>query len=69
MCLRKTGKTSVFFRNSKGQNMVEYLLVFAAVVAVLFVFLKPKGYFSKAMSDTMDQSVDLLNSVKDSFEE
>ncbi len=44
--------------NQKGQNMVEYLLLFAGVVAVLLIALGPGGFASRAVDKSLDLSVD-----------
>ena len=44
--------------NNKGQSMVEYLLLFAAVVAVLLIAVGPGGFVERAVDHSMDSSID-----------
>jgi len=40
-------------REKKGQSTVEYILLVAAVLAALIIFLRPGGVFSTAFNDTV----------------
>ena len=40
-------------KKKKGQSTVEYIILVAAVLAVIIVFLKPNGVFSTALNDTL----------------
>ena len=39
----------------KGQSTVEYIVLVAAVVAALIVFLRPNGVFQNAFNNTISQ--------------
>lgn len=43
--------------NTSGQNMVEYMLIFAVVVIVLLVGFAPNGFITKSLNQTMNLSV------------
>ena len=46
---------------SKGQGMLEYILLFASVIAVLLAVLAPKrGFIAKAIYNSLDQSMNVL---------
>ena len=47
-------------RCHNGQSAIEYLLLFAIVIATFFVFLRPGGKFSGIVSDSLNQSVEFL---------
>ena len=40
-------------RKKKGQSTVEYIILVAAVVAVLIIFLRPGGIFATAFNATL----------------
>jgi uncharacterized protein (UPF0333 family) len=42
----KPGKTK------KGQSTVEYIILVAAILAALIIFLQPNGIFSSAVNET-----------------
>ena len=44
-------------RQKQGQNMVEYLLVVAIVVAVLLIFLRPGGRFHQSVNQILNGPV------------
>src|SRR3989338_8389656 len=50
------------FRAPRGQNMIEYMLMFAAVVAVMIVALGPKGLVTKAVDKSLNM---MFDSVED----
>ena len=52
--------------NQKGQNMIEYLLLFAVVVAILLTFLSPGGFFSRALDRSLDSAVNGFISMANS---
>jgi len=39
-------------RKQKAQSTVEYIILFAAIVAALIIFLRPGGIFSNAVGNT-----------------
>ncbi len=50
--------------NHKGQNLIEYILLVAAVVFVCIIFLKREGPMEKRMHGTLktvDQSIQALD--------
>ena len=40
-------------KNKKGQSTVEYVVLVAAVIALLFLFLAPSGTFRNAFNSTL----------------
>ena len=40
-------------KDKKGQSTVEYLLLVAAIITVLILFLKPDGPFAKSYNDAL----------------
>jgi len=40
-----------------GQSMIEYILVFVAVITVLLVALGPTGIFTQRFNESLDASV------------
>ncbi len=53
-------------RKQRGQNMTEYMLMFAAAVAVMVVALNPKGFVTKAVSKSLNM---MFDSVEDMVSE
>ena len=49
-------KTSIKRHRKDGQSTVEYIILVAAVLAALIIFLKPGGIFSKAYNTTLSSS-------------
>ena len=43
--------------NQKGQNIVEYLLIFTVVMVVVLFALQPAGFLSKGISDSIDYTM------------
>ena len=49
---------------SKGQGMLEYILLFAAVIAVLLVVLAPRrGFVATAIDSALDTSVNAIEKM------
>lgn len=48
-------------QNPKGQTMIEYLILFTAVVAVLLVFLFPRGIFHGALGRSMNITLNQID--------
>ena len=40
-------------RKNKGQSTVEYIILVAAILAALIIFLAPGGVFQRAFNDTI----------------
>lgn len=45
------------FIDRQGQNMVEYMLIFVTIILVIFVAMGPNGFFRKALSNSLNMSV------------
>jgi len=41
---------------NKGQSTVEYLVIFAAIISAILVFMVPGGFFQRAFSGTLSGS-------------
>ena len=53
-------------RGNHGQNTIEYLLLFVAVVLVFIVFLAPQGPFHRAIEHTLlNGTIDQIQSAID----
>lgn len=54
----------------KGQSTVEYMILVAAILAALLIFLRPNGVFQNAFNTTLNTGttgmVDLANRMADS---
>ena len=42
-------------KKKKGQSTVEYLVLVAAIIGALIIFLRPGGPFQTAFNDTLDE--------------
>ncbi|HBR14778.1 MAG TPA: hypothetical protein DD723_04440 [Candidatus Omnitrophica bacterium] len=51
--------------NRQGQNIIEYVLLFAVVVVVLFVTLGPQGFFTQSINESLDQAITHLEAMPD----
>jgi competence protein ComGC len=51
----KRNKTINRKKKQKGQSTVEYIILVAAVIGILIVFLRPGGVFQNAYNDTLSQ--------------
>lgn len=54
--------------HQSGQNMVEYLLLFAAVIAVLMMALGPNGFLTRAVDNSLDQTSNIIDQVTDKID-
>jgi hypothetical protein len=54
----KRKKTTASHRQKKGQSTVEYIILVAAILAALIVFLKPGGVFQNAYNNALQQGTD-----------
>ena len=43
--------------NTKGQNAIEYMLLFAVIVVVLMLALGPQGFFTQRVNTSIDMAV------------
>lgn len=50
-------------RKKKGQSTVEYILLVAAVLAALIVFLSPGGIFQQAFCATMSSGTNGMQNM------
>jgi hypothetical protein len=48
-------------KREKGQSTVEYILLAAAVIAVLVFFLRPDGPFAGAYNSALDDATGSMN--------
>ena len=46
--------------NREGQSMIEYILVVAAVIAAVLVFLSNNGIFQNALNATYDTNINSM---------
>lgn len=49
----------------KGQSTVEYIILVAAIIAVLIIFLGPTGPFSKAFNTTLITGTNGMTNMAD----
>ena len=49
----------------KGQSTVEYVLLFAAVIAILIVFLGPGGIFRETVDSAVNSGANELQTMAD----
>lgn len=56
-------KRKMTFKRKKGQSIIEYVLLVTAVVAVLILFLKPDGPFSKAYNATLTTGISSMQDM------
>ena len=47
----------------KGQSTVEYVVLVAAIIAALIVFLRPGGVFQSTFNDTLASGTTGMNSM------
>jgi uncharacterized protein (UPF0333 family) len=50
-------------RKNKGQSTIEYILLAAAVIAVLVIFLRPNGPFASSYNSALSDSAESMNSM------
>ena len=49
----------------QAQSTIEYILVVAAVIIVVAVFLSPTGPFRRAVDNSLSKTVDRINALAD----
>jgi hypothetical protein len=63
-------KTTKPRKSKKGQSTVEYIILVAAILAALIVFLKPGGIFQRSVNDAFvsgtNGMVDMANRLAQS---
>jgi len=55
--------TKVKRRTTKGQSMAEYMMVIAAILAIMFVFLRPGGMFGNSVNQSLQATIITMNTV------
>ncbi|HOW36074.1 MAG TPA: hypothetical protein PL155_06655 [Candidatus Omnitrophota bacterium] len=50
-------------KNVKGQSTFEYIILLAAVIVLLLVFLSPAGPFKRTVEGTLNGSVDSIGII------
>ena len=50
----------------RGQSVFEYIILLAAVIVVLIVFLSPTGPFRYSVENILSQTVDQFNNIVNS---
>ncbi|MBF0123306.1 MAG: hypothetical protein HQL21_07900 [Candidatus Omnitrophica bacterium] len=50
--------------NNRAQNMIEYAVLFAAVVAVLIMVLRPGGSYSTSVNDVLKKPLDMIDKAR-----
>ena len=58
-------KTSIKRHRKDGQSTVEYIILVAAVLAVLIIFLRPGGVFYKAYNQTLNTGTSGMTDMAD----
>ncbi len=58
----------MFIRCQKGQNAIEYLLLFAIVVIVLLLALSPNGFVTRSVNQALDLSVQGVESMANNID-
>ena len=51
-------------RDKKAQNIIEYAILFVAVVTVLIVFLGKNGSYSTAVNSMIKQPLDMMDKAR-----
>ncbi|MCA9398212.1 MAG: class III signal peptide-containing protein [Candidatus Omnitrophica bacterium] len=54
--------------NNKGQNTIEYLLIFALVVVVILAALGPNGFMTQSVNRALEVSVNGIQNMAVSTE-
>jgi uncharacterized protein (UPF0333 family) len=47
----------------KGQSTVEYIILVAAILAALIIFLRPGGVFQSSFNSTINASIQDMNDL------
>ena len=45
----------------RGQQLIEYLMLFAIVIVVLIIFLNPAGPFRRTVNQALDLTLNQIN--------
>lgn len=43
--------------NKKGQNAIEYMLIFVAIVVVIVIAVAPNGFITQAVNESIDLAI------------
>jgi len=54
-------------KNQKGQNMIEYILIFVAVILVILLAISPQGFYTQSVNKTLELSVNTIGSMAQSL--
>jgi len=47
-------------KKNRGQSMVEYMILMAAVIVILLVFAKKDGFFQKGLNKTVEMNSNFM---------
>ncbi len=50
-------------KQKKGQSTVEYVILVAAVLTVLLIFLKPNGIFHQAVNGSLSDGTETMENM------
>ncbi len=56
----KRNRLTVPKKQKKGQSTVEYVILVAAVLTAILIFLAPNGIFHSAVNDTLGDGTDTM---------
>jgi uncharacterized protein (UPF0333 family) len=56
----KRNKSTVPQKQKKGQSTVEYVILVAAVLTAILIFLAPNGIFHSAVNSTLEDGTDTM---------
>ncbi len=65
--MMKTSAEYKIFKNNKAQSAMEYIILLAAIIGVLIIFLNPTGSFKNTVERTLNTTVDQLNRMTESI--
>jgi len=56
-------------KKKRGQSTVEYLVLVAAIIAALLLFLKPGGTFQNKFTETLNSATDGMDEMANRLRE
>jgi len=57
-------KTSVTYKNNeKGQNAIEYLLLFSIVIIAVLAMLSPTGFLTQGIDGSLDLAINSIENM------